>query len=106
VEIDLTQITLGQFIIVLGSVAIVDVGVGILAAITAGTFSPAHVADFIKTHVLYRVFPIASLAFLSLSVPEVSEGTSMLWIMACGSLAAYLVETVGSVRESFSAATN
>jgi len=83
-------------------IAAADTLAAIVLSVVHGNFSATYVADYLRTHVLLRVFPIAALGILghgikSLGVPEIPAVS----LFATGGLAAYLVETIGSIRDSF-----
>ena len=74
--------------------AIADFVIGVSAAIVARIFSPDYITNFIRKHVVGRVFPI-----LTVSVLGVIEPT--LFAIAAAAAAAYAIETIGSIRQSF-----
>lgn len=94
-SIDLNGITWSQMLLITLVVAAVDTLSGIFGAIAKGTFSLSVVADYIRTHVLQRVFPIVGLSFISQTLPG-TTGTAV-WAVCLLSLAAYVAETISSV---------
>ena len=100
-NIDLSQITLLQLLIITAAVAVVDTLSGIVGAVSAHTFSIDVVAQFLQTHVLQLIFPIVGLAFLSQTL---GSGTgapgAAVWALAIGGLAAYIAETVASISSN------
>lgn len=71
-----------------------DLIVGVGAAIGRHEFSPQMVGDFIFTHILARVVPISAVAVLGhWYVP--------LWALAAAAGAAYLIETLASIRDTW-----
>lgn len=72
---------------------VADFVTGVSAAIAAKTFQSVWVADFISTHVVGRVFPITTVAVLGHFEPS-------LFILAGLASAAYVAETLGSIREA------
>lgn len=62
-------------------------------AIAAGTFKVEYLLDFLKSHVAGRIFPIVTLAILGHFEPA-------LFAIAAPAAAAYVVETLASLKES------
>ena len=71
-----------------------DLIVGVGVAIGRKEFDPQQIADFIITHILARVIPISLCAILGHWYLPVAA-------LAAAAGAAYLVETIGSIRESW-----
>lgn len=82
--------------------AAVDTGGSIIAAFIHKTFSTQFLLEYLRSHVLMRVFPILALGVLGhgvamLDIPAIPAAT-----LAAGvSLLAYLIETLGSLKGSF-----
>lgn len=72
-----------------------DLVTGVGAAARQGTFQASQVAKFIQSHVIGRVLPIASVAFLGHFEPA-------LMVLAGLAATAYTAETLGSIRDSLS----
>jgi hypothetical protein len=70
-----------------------DFVLGVAGAVRLGTFTPDQVAKFIQTHVIGRVLPIATVAFLGHFEPT-------LLLLAGTASAAYVAETIGSIADS------
>jgi hypothetical protein len=101
VNIDLSNITLYQLLLVTLAVAALDTLSGIFGAIQHGTFTLDLVAEYLKSHVLERVFPIIGLALLSQTIP--GAGASI-WAIALVGLGTYIAETVASVSSNITPA--
>ena len=95
-NLDLTGITWTQVLIAAVIVAIVDIATGILGAIGGHTFNSSFLADFLSTHVLSRVIPIAGSALLSQELGN-SPGGQALFGVALFGLGAYILQTLPSV---------
>lgn len=74
--------------------ALADFLLGVGAAIVAKVFNPEYITNFIRKHVVGRVFPI-----LTVSVLGVIEPT--LFAIGAAAAAAYAIETIASIRQSF-----
>ena len=66
---DFTNLPLTAIFSYLVIVAAVDVGFNIVLSFVHGDFSAIYVADFLRTHILLRVFPIGAAAILGHGVP-------------------------------------
>lgn len=98
---DLANLPLSALFTYLVLVAGIDVGFNVVMSIVHGNFSAIYVADFLRTHILLRVFVIDALGVLghgvaALGVPAIPAVS----LAATGGLAAYVVETVGSLVEA------
>lgn len=98
---DLTNIPLIALFTYLILVAALDVGFNVVLSIVHGDFSALYVADFLRTHILLRVFIIGALGVLghgisALEVPAIPAVS----LAATGGLAAYIVETVASLVQA------
>lgn len=100
--LDLSSISLNEFVVLLVAIATVDVLAGILSAIATHTFDPAKLPDFLVSHVLQRIFPIAGLLFISQALPAgTAQGAHQaIWALALAGLVGYVVETVLSLQAS------
>jgi hypothetical protein len=79
-------------------IAATDVIFNIVLSVVHGDFSAAYVADFLRTHVLLRVFIIAALGVFGHGVPALGvPAIPAVSLAATGGLAAYLAETVMSL---------
>lgn len=74
--------------------ALTDLVLGVCAAIVAKVFDPNYITNFIRKHVVGRVFPIITVAVLGVIEPT-------LFAIAAAAAAAYAVETLASIRDSF-----
>ena len=100
-QFDLTTLSAVQVLIVALVLAVVDTGYAIVSAFANRTFSLGKVADFLTTHVLQRIFPIFALVAISASVT--GPASTGLFALALAGLTAYLLETVGSISQTFHA---
>jgi predicted tellurium resistance membrane protein TerC len=95
---DLTNLTLVQLWTYLIAIAAVDVVFNVVIAILGGTFSSQYLLEYLRSHVVMRVFVIGTLGAVghgipAAGIPEIPAAT----LAATGSLALYVVETVGSL---------
>src|SRR5574337_181007 len=102
---DFTAINLTSFLVILVILAAVDTVVGIGKSLADHTFALDKVAEFLGSHVLGRILPLAAMAALgqgvvALGIPAVPAA----WALAAGGLAAYFAETVGSLRDTLGSA--
>ena len=101
-DIDLTALTLWQVFGLLTLVAFLDVAGSMALAVVKGTFSLGAVAIWIQSHVLKRVFPIFALAVLGKGIPTFDvPPIEIAFGLALTALAAYVLETIASLRDSF-----
>lgn len=101
-SIDLTALTLWQVFGLLTLVAFLDVAGSTALAAVKGTFSLGAVAIWIQSHVLRRVFPIFGLAVLGHGIPQLDvPAIDIAFGLALTALAAYVLETIASLRDSF-----
>jgi len=94
--IDLGNITWSQLMIAAAIVAVVDTATGIVGAIAAHDFSLSFLPDFLSSHVLSRVIPIAGAALLGQELNGTPGGQLLFGIAEAG-LAAYIIATFPSV---------
>lgn len=98
---DLTNLPLAALFSYLVLVAAVDVGFNVVLSIVHGDFSAIYVADFLRTHILLRVFVIGALGILGHGIPAFGvPAIALVSLAATAGLAAYVVETVASLREA------
>jgi hypothetical protein len=104
-NVDFTALTVWQVFGLAALLALLDTGGSMALAVVKGTFSLGSVAVWVQSHVLRRVFPIVALAILGHGI-----GTAASWIvppidtafdLALVALAAYALETIASLRDSF-----
>jgi hypothetical protein len=101
-EIDLTGLTLWQVFGFLTLVALIDIAGSIALALVKGTFNLGSIAVWIQSHVLRRVFPIFGLAVIGHGIPQLNiPAIDIAFGMALAALAAYALETIASLRDSF-----
>jgi hypothetical protein len=98
---DFTNLPLTALFTYLILIAAIDVGFNIIMAIVHGNFSGSYVADFLRTHILLRVFIIGALGILGHGVPALGvPAIPAVSLAATGGLAAYVVETVASLVQA------
>ena len=103
---DLTSLTLAQVFALLAVVAAFDVLGTMIAAIVQGVFTLEAVARWLQTHVLARAFPIFALAVFGHGIPVLEvPAIPAAYGLALAGLAAYVLETVASIRSSLSDAS-
>ena len=99
---DLTNLTFLQLGTYLVLIAAADVIFNTVLAIVHGNFSAAYVADFIRTHLLLRVTAILLVAIFGHGIPAVGiPNIPAVNLAATAALAAYLAETVWSIKGAF-----
>jgi hypothetical protein len=80
--------------------ALGDTFFNVLLSFKNGNFSAIYVADFIRTHIVLRVFAIGFLAILGNGVPVLEmPAIPIVTDTATLALGAYLIETIASLRE-------
>jgi len=105
-SLDFANLSLTALFTYLVLLTSIDVGVNVLLSLINRNFSGAYVADFIRTHILVRVFAIGALGVLGHGVPALGvPPIQVLTLAATGALAAYAIETVNSVRSALSVGT-
>lgn len=105
-DLDLTNLTLVQASIVLAIVTALDVASAYVLAVVHGNFSLASVALWLQSHTLRRVFPIFALAVVGHGIPALDvPAIGPFWGLALAGLAAYALETVKSIQDSFADTT-
>jgi len=96
---DLTNLPLSALLTYLILIAAVDVAFNTVLAIARSQFSPAYILEYLRTHILLRVFVIGALGVVGHgipalevpAIPAISAATSI-------SLGLYIVETIASLR--------
>lgn len=105
-DLDLSALTLAQVFGLLALVAAIDVLGSIALAIVGGKFDLGAVAIWIQSHVLRRVFPIFGLAMVGNGIPQLDiPSIPFAAGLAIAALAAYVLETIASLRDSFAGDT-
>lgn len=102
-DLDLSQLSLTAILTYAVLLAAIDVAWNVVLSFVHRNFSLAYVADFLTSHVLVRIVPIALLAIAghgipALGVPELAIAT----LAAAAGLAAYALETIGSLKGALS----
>lgn len=90
-------ISFTEALVGLVAVAAADTIIGIGKAIIGGNFSLDHVAQFVRSHLLERVLPIAGLLIVAQLYPSLGQ---LLGATALAAAAAYVAETLGSIRDT------
>lgn len=100
---DLTGLTLLGFVSLTVLVAIADTAGSIIAAIAKGTFNLAYISQWVTSHLVVRVLPIAALGWLGHGVPALDvPRIDPVWYAALLALLTYFLETVASLKDAFS----
>jgi len=102
---DLNNLTLIQVFSTLALVAAIDVVAAIALSIVQGKFSLGAVAIWLQSHVLRRAFPIFALAVIGAGFGDFVPAIPPAFALALAGLAAYILETVASLRDSFADAS-
>lgn len=98
---DLTGLSLVSFFGLLLLVAFADVATAIVVAIVRNTFATAAVLDYLRTHILLRVYVIFGLAIVGHGIPALGvPPINWAWLTAGVSLGGYVIETLGSLRDT------
>lgn len=94
----LTPILYGLFV-----AALLDTVSGLWAAFNSGTFNANFLAEFVRSHILQRIFPIftALLAGVAIGGTDTAAGAALIAAGAAGG-AAYLGEVVKSIMTNLS----
>jgi small basic protein len=95
--LDLNGIGWSQLLIAAAIVAIVDTCTGVLGAIADHTFNLQFLPDFLSSHVLNRVLPIAGAAYLGGVVLAGTSGGQLIFGGAIAGLGAYILAVLPSV---------
>jgi len=98
---DLTGLPLEAVVSLAMIFAFADTAVSVVIAIANKNFKADYLADFLRSHVLLRVFPIIALALIgvgipALSVPAIPEAS----LAATVALGLYGIEVLGSIKSS------
>lgn len=100
--LDLTSLTWQQFALVTLAVSIARWVLAIVAALKPpNTFSVEKALDVFRDHVLMIVTPISAVAFISMSLPADTPAHVMTWVIACGGLVLYVIDTVKSAADNW-----
>lgn len=103
---DLNHLTLSQLLVGLLLLTAADFVSGVGSAIAHHTFTVDEVAQFISTHVLGRVIPLAFLAAVGLGIPQLGvEGIPAVFAIFLAGGAAYVAETVSSIAQNVGTVT-
>lgn len=99
---DLTNLPITAVVTYALLIAAVDTLGSIALAFKNGKFAVAYLMAYLKDHVLVRVFPILALAAVGhgvepLGIPAIPAASAV----AVASLAGYVLETIGSLRDSW-----
>lgn len=98
---DLTNLTLLQLGTYLVLTAAADVIFNTVLAVVHGNFSAAYVADFVRSHLMLRVTAILLVGAFGAGVPAFNiPAIPAASLAAAAGLAAYIVETIGSIVEA------
>jgi len=109
VNLDFTDLSIVQVVSLAIVLAVIDTLGAIVLSVIQGKFSLGAVAIWLQSHVLRRVFPILALAVVGQGVTI--NGTAFLpaipfaFGLSIAGLTAYAVETIASLRDSFSDAS-
>lgn len=99
---DLTGLTLLGFVSLTVLVAVADTVGSVIAAIGKGTFNLAYISTWVTSHLMVRVLPIAALGWLGHGVPALDvPRIDPVWYAALLALLTYFLETVASLKDSF-----
>lgn len=104
--VDFTSLSLGSLLTLLVVIAATDVGLNVVLALARGDFRPLYALEYIRTHVLLRIFPIGALLALgngstALGLPHIDAFT----LAGLASLGLYVVETYASLRRALAGDT-
>lgn len=102
---DIAKLTLEGFFGLLVIIMFFDVATACVIALTATprTFSAAFLMNYLRTHVLMRVYLIFSLAVIGHGIPPIGiPPIGAAADAAVISLGLYVVETLGSLRANLS----
>ena len=81
--------------------ALLDTLTGLWAAYNSGTLSGEYVAEFLRSHVMQRIVPIMTGLLAGVAVGGTDNaGGSALIALSGASAAAYLLESVASIRNN------
>ena len=98
IDIGVLNLSLKAVFAYLVIVALADTVGNVLLSFKNGNFDPSYVADFVRTHIVLRVFAIGFLAILGNGVPFLEMPTIPIVLDGAQvALGAYLVETVASL---------
>lgn len=99
---DLTNLTFTGFTTLLVLVAALDVGLSSVVAIARGVWMADVALTYLRSHVLLRIFPVFALAALGQGIAPLELPAFPVFDLAAkASLVIYGIETVASLRDSF-----
>lgn len=102
-DLDLTNLTIQQVVGLTILTTLIDVLGGITLSIVHGVFNLSYVAVWLQSHVVPRVFPILALAAVGNGIPAFDiPAIPFAYGLALAGLAAYVLETIASLKDSFS----
>lgn len=98
---DIAKLTLEGFFGLLVIIMFFDVATASFIALAKGLFNTAFLMNYLRTHVLLRVYLIFSLAVIghgvtAVGIPAIGAAADA----AVVSLALYVVETIGSLKSN------
>lgn len=103
---DLTNLPLAALFTYLVLIAFVDVAFNVVLAVVHGDFSAIYLADFLRTHILLRVFVIGALGILGHGIPAAGvPAIAAVSLAATGGLGAYIIETIASLIQAIKSTT-
>lgn len=106
-DLDLTSLTLVQVIGLTALITFLDFIGSVLFAAAKGKFDLAYIAVWLQSHVPTRIFPILGLALVGQGVPALNiPAIPFAFGLALTGLTAYALETVASLRDSMTGASN
>lgn len=100
----------GQAIVVIALLAVLDFGLGVFAAIRDQTFTVEVVASWVRTTLLGRIAPIFGTLFVGYVAGGLSLDDGVSGVLTPGTIitgiglvagTAYVLEVIASIRESF-----
>jgi hypothetical protein len=108
VTIDLTGISLSQFVVVLVCVGGIDLVSGVLSALVNKTFDWTKLPAFVEQHALKFWLPIGGTAFIAWSLPDIGSSPTahqVVFTAAIGLLVLYVLDTLQSLKDNYNAPT-
>ena len=87
----------GTLLYYLFGLTLLDFVIGTAVSIGRGLFRWDMVASFLRSHVAFRVVPIAATEIFAHGVPGITPQLDLLWVAVYGSCVAYLGETIASI---------
>ena len=102
---DLNSLTIVQVVSLAILIAVVDTLGAIALSITQNKFSLGAVAVWLQSHVVKRLFPILALAAIGHGFGDILPAIPPAFALALAGLAAYVLETIASLKDSFADAS-